>query len=99
MATNFRRCPPRFVEAAVVHVCVEGHPVLPILGHLEHPVPEGGAAVPPGVTKRVGRGDHPQAQVDGEPRVLVVIRVAIQGGAIPAQDVLQSAVREVPPLR
>lgn len=38
---------PWFVEAAVVHVGVEGGPVLAVLGDLEDPVPERRAAVAP----------------------------------------------------
>ena len=90
---------PRLVEAAVVHVCVECGPVLSVLGHLEHPVAQGGAAVAAGVAERVGRGDDPQAQVHGEPGILVVVGVAVQRRAVAAQDVFQPPVRKIPALR
>lgn len=90
---------PWLVEAAVIHVGVQTHPDLAVFGHLEHPVPEGGAAVATGMAQGVGRGDDPQAQVDGEPRVLIVVGVAVEGRAVTTQDVLQSAVGQVTTLR
>lgn len=52
----------------------------------------------PGVSQGVRRGNDPEAKVDGKPSVLVVVGVAVEGGAVTAQDVFQSPVREVPPL-
>lgn len=62
---------------------------------LEEPVAQGRLAVAAGVTQRVGRRDDPDAEVDGEPRALVVVGVAVQGGAVAAQNVLQVAVGQV----
>ena len=56
------------VERLVVLVVHEGRPVDAVLGHLELPGSEGGAAVPPRVPQRVRGGQEPHAQVDGEPR-------------------------------
>ena len=51
-----------------------------ILGDLEHPVPEGSpAAVTTGMTQCVASRPHPQAQVNGEPAVAVVLGVTVPG--------------------
>lgn len=49
--------------------------------------------------QRVGGGNDPQSEVYGEPGVFIIVGVAIEGGAIPAQDVLQTSIREVASLR
>ena len=56
------------VERLIVLVVHESGPVDAVLGDLELPGPEGGAAVPPRVPQRVRGGQEPHAQVDGEPR-------------------------------
>lgn len=77
---------------------VERHPVLTVFGHLKHPVAQGGAAIPTGVTESVSRGNDPQTEVNCKPGVFIVVRVAVESGAVSAQDVFESAVRQVPAL-
>ena len=51
------------------------------------------------MTQRVARGYEPDAQVNGKPGALVVIRVTVEGRCVTTQDVFRLSVRQVLALR
>lgn len=51
------------------------------------------------MSQSVRRRNDPESEVNSEPRVLVIVGVTVEGGAISTQDVLQPPVREATPLR
>lgn len=87
------------VQRAIVDVREQSRPAHAVFRHLEQPVTQSGLAVAAGMAQRVSGRQKPDAQVDSEPRTLVVVRVAIQGSAVSAEDVLQVAVGQIASFR
>mmetsp|Transcript_46571 Transcript_46571/g.95288 ORF Transcript_46571/g.95288 Transcript_46571/m.95288 type:complete len:436 (-) Transcript_46571:837-2144(-) len=89
-----RGCRPGVRERLVCHVLANRDPRERILRHLQLPAPQRRLVVAARVPQRVRRGDNLHAQVQSEPRVLLVFGVAISGFDIPAHYVLELPIRQ-----
>ena len=66
---------------------------MPVLGHLELPVAQSRASpVAPRVADSVRCRPHPQAHIDSEPAVVVILGVTVLRALVSREDVLEVSV-------